>query len=246
VVIDRPRLRMFAGPNGSGKSTLKSVVKAELLGYYINSDEIELELRSKSGFMFDRFDLAPTADDLRNHLLDHGLNRYPEFTEASAQLVIEGGRAFLTYGTGTAYVAAAISDFIRLKLRANAATFSFETVMSSPDKVAFMRSANENGYRTYLYYIATSDPAINVSRVANRVQLGGHGVPTEKILSRYHRSLDLLADAIQASSRAYIFDNSADGEDRVWIAEFTDGKVMEIKADKVPDWFDCAVLKKLA
>ena len=36
-----PRLRMFAGPNGSGKSTFKSVIGSELLGIYINPDEIE-------------------------------------------------------------------------------------------------------------------------------------------------------------------------------------------------------------
>ena len=38
------RLRMFAGPNGSGKSTIKSVLQPELLGVYINPDEIEAEL----------------------------------------------------------------------------------------------------------------------------------------------------------------------------------------------------------
>ena len=40
-----PRLRMFAGPNGSGKSTLNSVISKELLGVYINPDEIEKEIK---------------------------------------------------------------------------------------------------------------------------------------------------------------------------------------------------------
>ena len=39
-----PRLRMFAGPNGSGKSTLKSMVSPELLGIYVNPDEIQKEI----------------------------------------------------------------------------------------------------------------------------------------------------------------------------------------------------------
>ena len=42
-----PRLRMFAGPNGSGKSTIKSVVPPELLGVYLNPDEIEKEIRDR-------------------------------------------------------------------------------------------------------------------------------------------------------------------------------------------------------
>ena len=36
---------MFAGPNGSGKSTLKSYVPVELLGVYLNPDEMESEIR---------------------------------------------------------------------------------------------------------------------------------------------------------------------------------------------------------
>jgi predicted ABC-type ATPase len=40
-----PRLRMFAGPNGSGKSTLKTVLPPELLGVYLNPDEIESQIR---------------------------------------------------------------------------------------------------------------------------------------------------------------------------------------------------------
>ena len=43
--MDVPRLRMFAGPNGSGKSTIKSVVPPELLGVYLNPDEMEKEIR---------------------------------------------------------------------------------------------------------------------------------------------------------------------------------------------------------
>lgn len=42
-----PRIRMFAGPNGSGKSTIKSVVNKELLGVYINPDEIEAEMKQR-------------------------------------------------------------------------------------------------------------------------------------------------------------------------------------------------------
>jgi predicted ABC-type ATPase len=42
--LEPPRLRMFAGPNGSGKSTIKSVIRPELLGIYINPDEIEKEI----------------------------------------------------------------------------------------------------------------------------------------------------------------------------------------------------------
>ncbi|MFY7698468.1 MAG: hypothetical protein ACOVQX_06655 [Legionella sp.] len=38
------RLRMFAGPNGSGKSTFKSIIRPELLGVFVNPDEIEKQI----------------------------------------------------------------------------------------------------------------------------------------------------------------------------------------------------------
>jgi predicted ABC-type ATPase len=61
--------------------------------------------------------------------------------------------------------------------------------MSHPSKVALLARAQMAGYRTYLYFIATDDPAINISRVRNRVKLGGHAVPEDRIVQRYHRSL---------------------------------------------------------
>ena len=45
-----PRLRMFAGPNGSGKSTIKDVINKELLGIYINPDDIEKNIK-ENGYL---------------------------------------------------------------------------------------------------------------------------------------------------------------------------------------------------
>lgn len=138
-----------------------------------------------------------------------------------------------------AYFASVAADFIRQKLVERGTSFSFETVMSSPDKVELLRKAQKRGYRTYLYYVATEDPLINISRVRHRVKMGGHPVPEDKIVSRYHRSLELLSEAIRYSNRAYIFDNSR--HERIWLAEITDGTVLELKTDSLPAWFDKAV-----
>lgn len=69
--------------------------------------------------------------------------------------------------------------------------------------------------------------------------LGGHPVPTDKIVSRYHRSLDLLPQALAHTSRAYVFDNS--GHERVLMAEVTDGMELEMKTDGVPAWLAAAL-----
>ena len=120
--------------------------------------------------------------------------------------------------------------------------------MSHPSKVDLLAQAQAAGYRTYLYFVATDDPAINISRVHNRVKLGGHPVPEDRIEKRYYRSLDLLMDAIRHTNRAYIFDNSGDNVDKkhTWLAEITDGKRLEMKTDRVPAWFKHAVLGKIS
>ena len=144
-----------------------------------------------------------------------------------------------------AYFASVAADFLRQKLLEQRVSFSFETVMSSPDKVALLELAQRLGYRTYLYYIATDDPAINLARVKARVNLGGHDVPEDKIVSRYGRSLDLLMAAVKHTNRAYLFDNSRHGGERMWVAEITGGHDLELKCDPMPLWFQKAVWEKV-
>jgi predicted ABC-type ATPase len=86
--------------------------------------------------------------------------------------------------------------------------------MSHHSKVDLLAQAQAAGYRTYLYFVATDDPVINISRVKSRVKLGGHNVPEDKIAERYHRSLELLMDAIRHTNRAYVFDNSGNTQDK--------------------------------
>ncbi|MES2594744.1 MAG: zeta toxin family protein [Verrucomicrobiota bacterium] len=144
-----------------------------------------------------------------------------------------------------AYFASVAADFLRQKLLELRVSFSFETVMSSPDKVALLKQAQALGYRTYLYYIATEDPAINVARVRARVNLGGHDVPEDKIVSRYARSLDLLLEAVKHTNRAYLFDNSRQGTEHLWVAEITEAFDLELKCDPMPLWFQRAMWEKI-
>jgi predicted ABC-type ATPase len=86
--------------------------------------------------------------------------------------------------------------------------FSFETVMSHVSKVEFMAKAKSMNFAVNLFFVATSDPLLNVERVSARVAQGGHDVPTDRILARYQRTIALLPQAIAACTTATIFDNS--------------------------------------
>jgi predicted ABC-type ATPase len=102
-----------------------------------------------------------------------------------------------------------ISDLKRDTCLQHKENFSFETVMSHPSKVEIMIRARDAGYDVTLFFVATSDPEINVRRVENRVALGGHDVPHDRIRARYWRSLDLLPRAALVARRSVVFDNSA-------------------------------------
>jgi len=65
-----PRLRIFAGPNGSGKSTLKDVLPADLLGVYVNADDIEKNIRLNGRLKLDTYSIQPTHQELVDFLSD--------------------------------------------------------------------------------------------------------------------------------------------------------------------------------
>jgi predicted ABC-type ATPase len=238
-------MRMFAGPNGSGKSTLKTVLPSELIGYYINPDDIEKELRATSSLNLKAYGVTTTTDEALAFFKNSSLLQLSGLADATRHISLQKNALTLTDIEVNSYFASAVADFLRREMLRNGLSFTFETVMSSPDKVAFLKTARGQGYRTCLYYIATDDPEINISRVRNRVSQGGHPVPEDKIVSRYERSLNFLMDAIRNTNRAYVFDNSGNNQERVFLAEITDGKILEMKTDSMPAWFKRAVWDKI-
>lgn len=237
-----PRMRMFAGPNGSGKSTIKGVIEPELLGIYINPDDIEKEIISFGFLDFSHYEVETTGDEVLSFFRDSPFLAAADLADEAEELRFNDGKLSFFAVSVNSYFASVAADFMRQKLLAANVSFTFETVMSHPDKVAILKKAQMRGFRTYLYYVATEDPEINISRVENRVEAGGHPVPREKIVERYHRSLELLVDAVQYTDRAYIFDNSF--HEKIWIAEITGGIDLEIKTDIMPHWFKIALWDK--
>ncbi len=239
-----PRLRMFAGPNGSGKSTIKSVIRSELLGVYINPDEIEKDIHNDDFLDLQAFGVRTTAAEILAFFQNSTLLAKADLQDEAELLSFNDDKLSFHNVLINSYFASVAADFIRHQLLETGTSFTFETVMSSPDKVAFLAKAQRRGYRTYLYYVATEDPIINILRVQRRVSLGGHPVPEDKIIARYTRSLDLLVDAIRHTNRAYIFDNST--HQQIWTAEITDGEFLEMKTDRMPAWFKTAVWDKFS
>jgi predicted ABC-type ATPase len=236
-------MRIFAGPNGSGKTTIineLSELKDRLpFGVYVNADDIEVSIAQSHLINLSDYKITLTTERVQDFFKK---SRFSPVKLKDENLwknfIVENNRVIINSGLNTnSYVAADLAEMIRQNLLAeDADTFTYETVMSHPSKIEFIRRAKENGYRVYLYYIATEDPDINISRVKVRVSLQGHGVDPETVRARYYKSLGNLKSAVLLTSRAYIFDNS--GKISRLIAEITDGiDVKLFDPEMAPNWF---------
>lgn len=107
------------------------------------------------------------------------------------------------------YEAAKVADSLRRELVKQRESFVFETVFSDPagDKLAFLKDAAAAGYTVILCFIGISGPATSEQRVAIRVSQGGHDVPTDKLQTRFPRTLTNLRSALRELPHVWVFDN---------------------------------------
>jgi len=103
-----------------------------------------------------------------------------------------------------------VAELTRINQVALENSFSFETVLSKEDKLKFIKDAKASNYNVTVIYVVTSDYNINLKRIAERVNQGGHDVPPEKVISRYKKSMNLMFEVILNSNSAMVFDNSGD------------------------------------
>jgi predicted ABC-type ATPase len=104
--------------------------------------------------------------------------------------------------------AAQLAEKMREQAIAELKSFTFETVMSTDRNLKLLRKAKEKGYFIRCIYVLTADVNINVLRVESRQATGGHGVPEDKIRSRYIKSLNLIPELVEIADVMHIYDNS--------------------------------------
>jgi predicted ABC-type ATPase len=242
------RLRVFAGPNGSGKTSLfQYLLKIHAFNMYhhINPDQIAVDMHF--GFNITNWPLILSIDDFSSYLDNSPFQKLVSFRFAEAVEIQEGILSLKSgVSANASYLYAALGDFLRHKMLDSDSSFSFETVFSHPSKIDELRIAREKGFITYLYIIATDDPLINLRRVRNRVERGGHDVPEEKTVARYQRTMENVCAAFLLANHVYFFDNSVSTETGAYqyFAEKRDDRLL-IHGSTVPEWFERNVLAKL-
>jgi predicted ABC-type ATPase len=208
-----PKFRLFGGPNGSGKTFLfdrlrkSGTIHTEL---YINADKILRDINLRGNFNFNAYHIKCSESEFKNHVLNSGLFARFEGDSLLNQIHIIGGILKFDFDRKmvNAYHASFISSYLVNKLFETGQSFCFETVMSHESKLALFHVAKSFKYKTYLYFVFTDNPELNIARVKLRAAAGLHDVDANKVKERYERTFELLPEALKTADEAYIIDNS--------------------------------------
>lgn len=87
-------------------------------------------------------------------------------------------------------------------------TIGVETVLSTPKYRKLVCAAKQRQFDVLLVYVILNSGSLNIARVKQRVQKGGHDVPVRKILERRMRSLRQLPWFLEQADTAWLYDNS--------------------------------------
>jgi predicted ABC-type ATPase len=140
------------------------------------------------------------------------------------------------------YQAARIAQSVRKELVRQRESFVFETVFSDPvgDKISFLRDAEAAGYTVIICFVGISGSTISEQRVSMRVSQGGHDVPTEKLQTRYPRTMANLKRALREMPHVWVFDNDDLRHPFRLVAVYEAGRQIEL-AEPVPEWLKPAL-----
>lgn len=90
--------------------------------------------------------------------------------------------------------------------------FAFETTLSTRSYVQTIRRAKDAGYTITLFFVYLSSAEMAVDRVAKRVSMGGHNIPTDVVHRRYERALgNLFTLYLPICDSFLIINNSGEG-----------------------------------
>ncbi len=90
-------------------------------------------------------------------------------------------------------------------------SFAFETTASGTNYIKHLKEAKSKGYEISLTFLWLMNPQQAVKRVSQRVKQGGHHVPEEAIVRRYHAGLkNLLIHYLPLADSVLVLDNSSE------------------------------------
>lgn len=111
-------------------------------------------------------------------------------------------------------------------------TFSQETTLSGHMVERTVREAKDHDFRIHLFYVGLSSVEESIRRIRNRVEKGGHDIPTEDVIRRYGERFHALSRILPYCDEVKFYDNE---NQFCNVAEFRNGELL-YKSDYRPKW----------
>lgn len=112
--------------------------------------------------------------------------------------------------------------------------FTQETTLSGVRSLKTIQKARELGYFIRLYYIGVNSADESIKRIKNRVEKGGHNIPSEDVQRRYRKRFEDLAKVLPYCNEVRFFDNENGFVEK---AEYRNGELI-VKGETVPIWLE--------
>ncbi|MBR6242441.1 MAG: zeta toxin family protein [Ruminococcus sp.] len=110
--------------------------------------------------------------------------------------------------------------------------FTQETTLSGVKTIKTIRKARDLDYYIRLYYVGVSSAEESIKRIRNRVEKGGHDIPSADVERRYQKRFEDLAIVLPYCNEVRFFDNENGFAEK---AEYKNGRFIS-KSDALPAW----------
>lgn len=109
--------------------------------------------------------------------------------------------------------------------------FTQETTLSGIRTLKTIQKARELGYYIRLYYIGVNSCEESIKRIRNRVEKGGHNIPSSDVERRFDKRFEDLKRILPYCNEARFFDNENGFVEK---AEYKNGSI--ITKGPSPQW----------
>jgi predicted ABC-type ATPase len=113
-------------------------------------------------------------------------------------------------------------------------SFNQETTLCGRSILKNIERAKALGYHIELHYVGVENVGIAKSRIAYRVEHGGHGIPDIDVERRYTESFKNLKNILGKCNLVVLYDNTISFNR---FAIYKDGKLISLSAC-IPLWYD--------
>lgn len=103
--------------------------------------------------------------------------------------------------------------------------FTQETTLSGGYPKRLCKRAKEAGYYIRLYYVGLDTAEESIRRIQNRVERGGHDIPTKDVKARFSHRFEDVLKILPYCDEAKFFDND---NGFVLVAEYRNGQILPV------------------